>query len=348
MRTLSLAVIALIGSSSAHHHHHHKPHHRSNVQFVDADMDDDAVTAQSIAESEREHGAKMAVLDEDHYKAAIKADSNLKFNGDDFQHSDRVENSLHRNLLIGTGFLNMEVPRSYPGVTMISSAAQLESDPIHGSLGPPKVDINDLDGAAAFEEKQRRMPPATFKDDEDVTTTTNSIKEAEKITKGKMEEPFDPLVQAKIAPTVKYTLADSDDEEEDTVETRRSVKTAEKYFKKRFFINKGERVAFEKGLSDGTIDPSVATFSEGKDTGITANPEEEAAKEAGKKAAAVKADAEAAKKAADPAAAKEDAAAAEADDAKAQALDLPPELNPALGLMQVKHADYNHQFADIN
>ena len=125
MRTLSLAVIALIGGSSASHHHHHRPHHHSNVQFVDADADDDLVTQQSIAESEKEHGAKMAVLDEDHYKAAIKADSSLKFNGDEFEKSDRVENSLHRNLLIGTGFLNMEVPRSYPGVTMISSAAQL-------------------------------------------------------------------------------------------------------------------------------------------------------------------------------------------------------------------------------
>jgi uncharacterized protein with PIN domain len=125
MRTLSLAVIALIGGSSAAHHHHHRPHHHANVQFVDADADDDAVTQQSIAESEKEHGAKMAVLDEDHYKAAIKADSRLKFNGDEFEKSDRVENSLHRNLLIGTGFLNMEVPRSYPGVTMISSAAQL-------------------------------------------------------------------------------------------------------------------------------------------------------------------------------------------------------------------------------
>ena len=37
-----------------------------------------------FAESEKEHGAKMAVLDEDHYKAAIKADSRLKFNGDEF------------------------------------------------------------------------------------------------------------------------------------------------------------------------------------------------------------------------------------------------------------------------
>jgi hypothetical protein len=192
------------------------------------------------------------------------------------------------------------------------------------------------------------MPPATYKDDEDVTTTTNSINKAEGITGGKMEEPFDPLVQAKIAPTVKYTLADSDDEEEDTVETRRSVKSAEKYFKKRFFINKREKLDFEKGLADGTIDPSVATFSEGKDTSITGNPEEEAAKEAAKKTAAVATDAAAAAAVADPAAAAAATTAAAAADETAQALDLPPELDPSAGgLMQVRHADYNHQFADI-
>jgi len=212
--------------------------------------------------------------------------------------------------------------------------------------------MKDLDGAAAFEEKQRRMPPAVFKDDDDVTTTTNSIKKAEGITGGKMEEPFDPLVQAKIAPTVKYTLADSDDEEEDTVETRRSVKQAEKYYQKRFFINKREKEDFEKGLADGTIDPAVATFSEGKDTSITANPAEEAAKESAKKAAAQAEGAAAAAKAANPEGAKEAEAAAAAADEQAQALDLPPELNPAAApaaaLVQKNHADFNHQYADIN
>ena len=245
----------------------------------------------------------------------------------------------------------MDVPESYPGVTMISSAAQLKSDPIHGSLGPPKVDMKDLDGAAAFEEKQRRMPPAKFTDDEDVTTTTNSIKKAEGITGGKMEEPFDPLVKAKIAPTPKYHLADSDDEEDDTVETRRSVKTAEKYFKKRFFINKRERLDFEKGLANGTIDPAVATFEEGKDTSITASTAEEAAKESAKKAAAVKESAEKAAKAANPEAAKEAEAAAAAADEKAKALDLPPELDPAAApalVQKKKYADFNHQYADIN
>jgi len=212
--------------------------------------------------------------------------------------------------------------------------------------------MKDLDGAAAFEEKQRRMPPAVFKDDDDVTTTTNSIKKAEGITGGKMEEPFDPLVQAKIAPTVKYTLADSDDEEEDTVETRRSVKQAEKYYQKRFFINKREKEDFQKGLADGTIDPAVATFSEGKDTSITANPAEVAAKESAKKVAAQAEGAAAAAKAANPEGAKEAEAAAAAADEQAQALDLPPELNPAAApaaaLVQKKHADFNHQYADIN
>ena len=85
MRTLSIAVIALIGSAAAHrHHHHHRhPHHKYNVQFVDQ-ADDEDFTTQSIAESEKEHGAKMAVLDDDHYKQAIRADNKLKFTGDEF------------------------------------------------------------------------------------------------------------------------------------------------------------------------------------------------------------------------------------------------------------------------
>lgn len=198
------------------------------------------------------------------------------------------------------------------------------------------------------------MPPPTYTDDEDVVTTRNSIEKAEGITGGKMEEPFDPLVQAKIAPTVKYTLADSDDEEEDTVETRRSVKYAEKYYKHRFFINKRERLDFEKGLADGTIDPKVATFEEDKDVSITADANKEAAKEQAKKEEAVKADAAKAEAAKDPAAAKEkDAAAAAAED-KAKALDLPPELDPKAAaapkpaLFQVKQSDYDHQFPDID
>lgn len=204
------------------------------------------------------------------------------------------------------------------------------------------------------------MPPATFKDDEDVTTTANSIKKAEGLTDGKMEEPFDPLVQAKIAPTVKYTLADSDDEEEDTVETRRSVKQAEKYFQKRFFINKREKMDYEKGVLAGTIDPAVASFTEGSDTSITADAAATEAKENKKKANAVATAAEKAAEKADPEGAKEKKALKKQAEETAEAMDLPPELNPdlppelnpeAAALMQkrsYKTADLNHAFADIN
>jgi len=198
--------------------------------------------------------------------------------------------------------------------------------------------MKDLDGDAAFEEKQRRMPPATFKDDEDVTTTANSIKKAEGLTDGKMEEPFDPLVQAKIAPTVKYTLADSDDEEDDTVETRRSVKQAEKYFQKRFFINKREKMDYEKGVLAGTIDPAVASFTEGSDTSITADAGKVEAKENAKKEKALATAAAKAEEKADPEAAKEKKALAKAaEDLPPElnpAMDLPPELNPGAALMQ--------------
>jgi len=44
-----------------------------------------------------------------------------------------------------------------------------------------------------------------------------------------------------VKPPVEYTFHDSDDEDEDTVETRRSVKTVEKRMKHRFFINAKEQ-----------------------------------------------------------------------------------------------------------
>jgi hypothetical protein len=212
--------------------------------------------------------------------------------------------------------------------------------------------MKDLGEDSAFEEKQRRMPPPVYTDDEDVTTTANSIKKAEGITGGSMEEPFDPLVVAKIAPTVAYTLADSDDEEEDTVETRRSVKYAEKYYKKRFFINKREKEDFEQGVASGTIDPKVVTFEEGADTSITANANAEIAKEGEKKVAAGAASAAAAVVAKDPAAAKEATATAAAASDKAKAMDLPPELDPAAAkpakMLMQKQAYANHEFADLD
>jgi len=66
-----------------------------------------------------------------------------------------------------------------------------------------------------------------FKDDkEQVVDTDESIKWAEENTGGKFPDPI--KEKAKMKAPVKYTLHDEDDEEDDTVETRKSVKTAEK------------------------------------------------------------------------------------------------------------------------
>ena len=59
-----------------------------------------------------------------------------------------------------------------------------------------------------------------------------------------------------------YTFHDSDDEEDDTYQTRRSIKTAEKNLKTRFFINARDKSNFEKMLKDGKVRPEVAEFKE--------------------------------------------------------------------------------------
>ena len=65
-----------------------------------------------------------------------------------------------------------------------------------------------------------------FKDDKEQTVDTDeSLKWAEENTGQKMSEPIE---KKKMKKPVKYTLHDSDDEDEDTVETRKSVKTSEK------------------------------------------------------------------------------------------------------------------------
>ena len=57
--------------------------------------------------------------------------------------------------------------------------AQLSSDPIHGSLGPPKIDPKNLNAEQRFEWEQRNMKPAKIVLDEDVKATATSIKWAE-------------------------------------------------------------------------------------------------------------------------------------------------------------------------
>lgn len=73
---------------------------------------------------------------------------------------------------------------------------------------------------------------------------------------------------AKIAKTPMYEMADSDDEEADTIETRRSIKTAEKQLKARFFINAKDKGAFEEEAYKGKIDKKILDFAEDKDTDI--------------------------------------------------------------------------------
>lgn len=89
-----------------------------------------------------------------------------------------------------------------------------------------------------------------MKDDGDVIATNNSIKIAEGIVKGKMPNPGDPreLDRMKNAAMnqVEYHLHGDDEEDEDTVETRKSVKTVEKTMKHRFFINARERKDYEE------------------------------------------------------------------------------------------------------
>lgn len=134
----------------------------------------------------------------------------------------------------------------YPGVTMV------QSDPIHGSLGVPKPPMSDLTPEQQFEQSQRDKKPQVYKDDkEQVTDTENSIKIAEEITGGKMPEPSDPKQKKKIADPVKYPYFDEDDEERDTVETRRSVKSTEKKLKRRFWINAREKKDYEAMVRDG-------------------------------------------------------------------------------------------------
>lgn len=101
------------------------------------------------------------------------------------------------------------------------------------------------------------MTPQVFKDDDDVKTTKNSIRIAESLHNRKMPGPEDSAAQkAKVKPPVPYPELDSDDEEDDTAETRKSIKTAEKQLKHRFFINAKDRRDYEEKVRTGAITPA--------------------------------------------------------------------------------------------
>lgn len=88
-----------------------------------------------------------------------------------------------------------------------------------------------------------------------------------------MPSPDDPKQEKKVtAGDTEYKLADSDDETDDTVETRRSVKWAENELKRRWFINAGEQRSFEDKVRKGEIRPEVLEFRDKSD----ADPQESA------------------------------------------------------------------------
>jgi hypothetical protein len=94
-----------------------------------------------------------------------------------------------------------------------------------------------------------------------------------------MADPDSEEEKKKIKPTPKYHLADSDDEDPETKETRRSVKTVEQKLRHRFFINARDRKDYEEKVHDGKIQEDEVNFKEDIDQELGADPAKEAAKE---------------------------------------------------------------------
>ena len=115
--------------------------------------------------------------------------------------------------------------------------------------------------------------------------TEDSIKTAEKIVGAKMPSPNDPEQKEKFAKEVAtpfYHYATDGDETEDTVETRKSIKTAEKMYKHRFFINEKDRRTYHADVAAGLVDPKQASFTEDEDSEVGRLPGKDAAAEAKK------------------------------------------------------------------
>ena len=132
----------------------------------------------------------------------------------------------------------------------------VESDPIYGTLGAPKLPATRLTDEQKFEQNQRTFKPREWThDQEQVKDTDNSIKIAEKLVGSKMPSPSDPEQKVKIAKEkhVQYYFHDSDDEDDDTYQTRKSLKAAEKSLKTRFFINKADQQDYEKAKAANTL-----------------------------------------------------------------------------------------------
>jgi hypothetical protein len=287
--TVSLAVLALIGDAAAVRHSQRKYRvvNNSLIQFMEGDQEDEeTVTQQSIAEAEKIHSAKLTI-DGDLYQKSTTMNNKLDFKDEeDFNKSTRVNNSMENgNLVQFIEDVHVPISGPIPGVTLVESYSS--SDPIHGSLGPKKAKRGDLTAEQQFEYDQRRIPAADLKDEEVTVTHTNeSIAAAEAIVGSKMTDPESDKEKKKTK-HVKYTLADSDDETEETVETRRSIKTAEKTVGTRFFINARDKKDYLKKVADGKISEDELNFKEDIDQDIGQDAAKLVEKEAAKKSSLV-------------------------------------------------------------
>lgn len=112
------------------------------------------------------------------------------------------------------------------------------------------------------------MTPQKLVPSEDMDNTEKSIKIAEELVGSKMGSPTDPVQKKKYAPTPMYHLSTPDEEEEDTRETRRSVKTVEQNLKTRFWIIAKEKKDYDTMVMEGKISDDELEFKEGKDSDI--------------------------------------------------------------------------------
>ena len=107
------------------------------------------------------------------------------------------------------------------------------------------------------------LKPVEFVNDPRVVPETlDSIATAEGITKVKFADPTSPEEMAKIHKHTRYHFADDDDEEDETVGTRKSLQTAEKMLKTRWFVNEKDEAKFNKLVKEGKIRKDVLEFKE--------------------------------------------------------------------------------------
>lgn len=144
---------------------------------------------------------------------------------------------------------------------------QQRSDPIHGSLGPKGVDY-ELSDEDKLEQHLNSLKPREWVLDPEVfDDTMDSIAEAEKLQGAKMEEPHDIEARKAASPwelanAPTYKLHNSDDEDEETIETRKSLRSAERMYKTRFFTDRSQLNRFNLLDKEKKLRKEVKEFKE--------------------------------------------------------------------------------------